>query len=258
MAERKSFYVTLPSNACHNIFPNNSSSEYTTVLSTPIELQGPYEVALAEITYCHTWNNIDDTQCSFEFTKGQDGRLYHETLKIPHGYYGSIQQLVKEMTAVIGQTHKEINVEYDPIPNRVILKKQRDTTANFAIQLRPPLAYMLGFKASKWVQISEYTLADHPADIHGGQYNFMVYTNIVEAQHVGDYMVPLLRIVKMEGQYGDVVTLSYDRLHYVPVNKQLIQTLLIELKTDLNQLIRFTYGKTICKLHFRPITRSII
>jgi len=52
------FYVTLPSNASMNIFPNNKKSNYTTQFNTPIVLDGNYEVALANIT-C-TPNIIND------------------------------------------------------------------------------------------------------------------------------------------------------------------------------------------------------
>ena len=52
------FYVTLPSNASMNIFPDNKKSNYTTQFNTPIVLDGNYEVALANIT-C-TPNIIND------------------------------------------------------------------------------------------------------------------------------------------------------------------------------------------------------
>jgi len=44
------FYVTLPSNASMNIYPENKKSNYTTQFNTPIVLDGNYEVALANIT----------------------------------------------------------------------------------------------------------------------------------------------------------------------------------------------------------------
>ena len=42
------FYVFLPSNAAK--FPKNTQSNYTTVLESPIELIGKYQVALVEIS----------------------------------------------------------------------------------------------------------------------------------------------------------------------------------------------------------------
>lgn len=254
MEDRKSFYVTLPSKACHNIFPDNNSSDFTTMLSQPIELQGLYEVALAEIMYCHTWNNIVSLECTYDILDHDvEGKppIYQ---KIKTGYYESVQQIVKEMNDVFTRSGLNISISYNSILKRVVVH----STKRFSLKLKAPIAYMLGFEPDEWVRLDKDVIAKYPCDIFAGQYNFMVYTNIVEAQHVGDFLVPLLRIVKIGGQYGDVVTLSYNKLHYVPVNKQRIQNIHIELKTDLNHLIRFTYGKTICKLHFRPVTNSLL
>ena len=45
-----SFYVTLPSNASFDVYPDNKKSNYTTQFNTPLVLDGTYEVALANIT----------------------------------------------------------------------------------------------------------------------------------------------------------------------------------------------------------------
>ena len=44
------FYVTLPSNASLQIYPNNTKAAYVTSLNVPIILNGEYEVALTNIT----------------------------------------------------------------------------------------------------------------------------------------------------------------------------------------------------------------
>lgn len=254
MAERDSFYVTLPSNASHDIFPNNDSSNYTISLSHPIELQGPYEVALAEIMYCHTWNNIQSTEGGYEIldhTYPTNPPIY---LKIPTGNYESIELIVKEMNALFKTVRIDITLYYNSINKRISILGN----AKYSLKFDAPLAYMLGFEPGEWVKTAGKPKSKYPCDINGGQYNFFVYTNIVEAQHVGEYVVPLLRIVQKQGSYGDLITFSYNHLHYVPVNKQRVQDIQIELKTDLNSPIRFTYGKTICKLHFRPISNTFI
>jgi len=46
-----SFYVTLPS----SIAASGSTSEFTTILATPIKLNQRYKVALVELTYNHSW-----------------------------------------------------------------------------------------------------------------------------------------------------------------------------------------------------------
>lgn len=254
MAERESFYVTLPSNACHDIFPDNDSSNYTITLSKPIELQGSYEVALAEIMYCNTWNNIQTSENGFHVIEKEHPYNPPVYLKIPTGHYESVDVIVREINAMCKSVSIDLVLYYSAINKRITIVG----SGKYSVKFNAPLAYMLGFEPGEWIQTTAKTKSKYPCDINGGQYNFYVYTNIVEAQHVGNYAVPLLRIVKKEGSHGDLITFSYNRLHYVPVNKQRLQDIQIELKTDLNTPIRFTYGKTICKLHFRPISNTFI
>jgi hypothetical protein len=46
-----SFYLTLPSNGSLKTYPNNTQSDFTIALEKPINLEEPYEVALAELNY---------------------------------------------------------------------------------------------------------------------------------------------------------------------------------------------------------------
>ena len=50
------FYITLPSNSSMNVYPNNSKSNFTTLLSRSIHLNGEYEVALTNISFPSTIN----------------------------------------------------------------------------------------------------------------------------------------------------------------------------------------------------------
>ena len=50
------FYVTLPSNSSMNVFPNNTKSNYTTLLSKALQLNGDYEVALTNISFPSRFN----------------------------------------------------------------------------------------------------------------------------------------------------------------------------------------------------------
>ena len=52
----KDFYVSLPSNASFNEYPNNKQSNYTTVLESPIEFPSKYMVCLKEISNFSDFN----------------------------------------------------------------------------------------------------------------------------------------------------------------------------------------------------------
>ena len=58
--ESSSFYLTLPSNASKDIYPNNTASVYQIRLPRTMYLGNNYEVGLAEIQYPHTWPTFVD------------------------------------------------------------------------------------------------------------------------------------------------------------------------------------------------------
>ena len=57
---RDDLFVTLPSNVPDH--PENTPSDYTTTLPTPLELRGSWEVALLETHYYKHWANFRDTE----------------------------------------------------------------------------------------------------------------------------------------------------------------------------------------------------
>ena len=61
-------YVTLPSKTSMQYFPDNKTSNFVTKLSRTLQLDGEWEVGLAEIDCPHTWYNIREGKNSVEFT----------------------------------------------------------------------------------------------------------------------------------------------------------------------------------------------
>ena len=75
------FYVTLPSDASMDVFPNNAVTSYNTRLARALNLEGEWEVALTEITYSTTWTNVTSDERWFRV------KIYDETWQayIPTG-----------------------------------------------------------------------------------------------------------------------------------------------------------------------------
>jgi hypothetical protein len=66
------------------------------------------------------------------------------------------------------------------------------------------IATVLGFDQDTFIE--KKTSSPYAADINGGFSPMYVYTDLVDAQFVGDVKVPLLRIVSIEGEYGKPFT----------------------------------------------------
>ena len=70
------FYLTLPSNASLNEFPNNKTTSYRVKLQQSIDLEGVWEVGLYSISYPNTWytlqNGVDTVVLDRRYGDGSD------------------------------------------------------------------------------------------------------------------------------------------------------------------------------------------
>ncbi len=154
-----------------------------------------------------------------------------------------------------------MTIGYDHVKNRTFLIAPLKTSlifhGKFAIilGLKPgvPLGSVNKSRKDHSGDATVVTYAPHQADIRGAFYSMYIYIDIIEYQSVGDSHVPLLRTVHIEGASNDFVSVRFDKPHYAPVNKSNITDICIEVKDDQNKHVRFTYGKVVAKLHFRPV-----
>ena len=73
-------------------FHNNTLTEYTTHLAKEINLQGEWEVGLAEIRYTHEWENIRETdEPHFSWSKDDSKKA---SGKLPPEIYRTIHNLL--------------------------------------------------------------------------------------------------------------------------------------------------------------------
>ena len=80
-----------------------------------------------------------------------------------------------------------------------------------------------------------------------------IYSDIVDYQFVGDEQAPLLRIVPT----GDVnkalnfTSKIFDSPHYIPVARNNLESIEIDIRNHLGYPILFTSGEVVVKLHFK-------
>lgn len=91
----KDFFVTLPSNTISET--ENSTAKYATHLPQKLILQGNWEVALVEIQYPHSWNNIfghRQNKLADNWIDVTFSNNYLTTLFVPPSYYEDIFDLL--------------------------------------------------------------------------------------------------------------------------------------------------------------------
>lgn len=263
MAE-EGFYVTLPSNASKNMFPDNTISTFRVDLARHIDLDGAWRVALVEIAYPRTWLDIPEKMDRFSWIdtyedgtedKPLQGRPMDPSKFTIHktdfgvGSFDDIEVVVNRINARLKKSGVDAVLARHPCDHRF----SWSGSGRYYMRFNAPLAYMLGMKHGEWVRCGPGdTLCPYPPDIKAGFYHLYCYSDLVQHQVVGDSYAPLLRAIPVTGKYGQVVTKTFNPAYYLPVSKRHIESVAVDIKNDQNESVKFTYGKVVLTLHFKP------
>ena len=208
--ESEGFYETLPSNASKELFKANTSSCYTVDLAKPIELTGEWMVGLCEFIYPRTWYNLHGDASYVELNRTTKEPQPTIILKFGRGgYYSRPKELMDQLVPAVKKYDPSFDASFSNTTKCLDVKGDR----RYKIKAFPPLAYMLGIKVNEWWTLSKRS-TPYPCDLNAGIYNLFLYMDIVQYQPVGDSHSPLLSVVNVKGDYGDVVSLRYNTIHY--------------------------------------------
>ena len=85
-------------------------------------------------------------------------------------------------------------------------------------------------------------------------HNIFVYTNIVKEILVGNSYLPLIRTVATrEENRGGYVSENFIAPYYLPLSSNYIKHIMMELRDDQGENIKFRGGKVTVMLHFRMV-----
>ena len=126
MMEGAQFYLHLPSNASLDKFSNNTLTEYRVCLPQTTSLTGEWEVALTEIHYPHSWNNIQGNFENRFYLRNQELDGMWEPLIVPPGYYSSVADLITKFNEVVrasGRFKDEMQLSFNTLNRKVTVHK---------------------------------------------------------------------------------------------------------------------------------------
>ena len=154
---------------------------------------------------------------------------------IPSGYYYSIQDLVEAIKVsianafsrpILAWSSKGVDryvdqtlwpkIKYNPHNQKVIVTMQPQMTIRFSEQL----SKILAIDPHQFSNVEMAIKSSFTCDIEGGLHALYVYCDVLECVPVGDTMAPLLRIVEITGQKGEMVHIQCDQLRFVPIQKK--------------------------------------
>ena len=143
--ETSSFYMTLPSNASMDVYPDNTCAEYKIRTPRSYYLKNQYEVGLSEIQYPHTWETFrDSTDYKVSYRKVDVSTT--ETVTISAGHYKTIPDLIDELNREFVREFKDEEDIHIRFSYNAISRTVKMSCKNIhSVYISMGLAQVLGF-----------------------------------------------------------------------------------------------------------------
>lgn len=251
------FYCTLMSDTNSD----DVIGDFRVKLPQTLHFPGRYEVALTDIIYPYTFDNITSKHESegqfrensmFVTLHGGEGKTVTLNVEIAAGNYSSPEKLV---AAVNEALREAIQKAFRPESDEIVTYDS--TTRKCTVDIEPPLvsvhfsqklAYVLGIP--RFIRTRQI-VGTHP--VHTARDLMFVYSDVCTFQILSNIMAPLLKVVAVDGEPGQNVEVSVLRPHYVPVRLSEVENIHIQIKNGLDEIIPFHSGRVCVVLHFRRV-----
>ena len=241
-----SFYITLPSNSSQSEFPDNTLTHYTTRLKKSLRLNGNYEFALAQIIFPKNWKYREDGVITIK-TPETTSRIDIKFLA-----WEPLSEFFKNLKQKFLISGVGLDIAYDTNTSKIFLMIPQFCSLKFEDGLNK----YFGFSENYYEATEENQV--FPADqTVGSDFNYIrslyIYLDICQYQLVGDTEAPLLQVVSTNNTNENYVEIIYNSSHYVPLSRNNLETIEVDIRSDLGEPIQFQSGKVVVKLHFRKI-----
>jgi hypothetical protein len=245
------FYLTLPSDSSSRYYPENTTACFKTKLSERIELDGEFEVGLAQLIYPHSWFNFVNIDREFTAYFLDDDGTRHDHV-FSSGQYRDENKLVEHFNEKVKL--QSIVFSWNQWKRRMKLSVLKDGGEFF---MSEALKAFLGFdRAGPYREGTFYSTPGF--DLKSRSRLMYVYCDIASYTCVGDEKVPLLRVCDTEGEYGQMIRTIFTHPHYIPISRTSFETLEININTELGRPMPFEFGKAVVTLHFRRKNKLLL
>ena len=250
------WHMILPSYGSSDIFSNNSPSDFTTLLRTPLVADGDteYEVALTDLHFVSTTPAVSDILVSYQKPKISSTIPDPIEIGLAKKNHTSVASLVKELqkeiedkapTARRGGHFVKFSYSETTFKTTVTLVE------GHSITLSKDLATILGFEK---VKITETTTSERESDLHRGIHNAYVFCEQTEDIVFGRGRAKILGFTGIPpGSVAipQVVNKSFENPVFVKIMNKRTDRIRLYLRTENGEANQFAVGPTVVRLTVR-------
>jgi hypothetical protein len=231
------FSITITSNTECVFKDTNRRSKFRAHLGRNLELRGNWSVALLELFYPITYANLRPEDLRIICTSNTESKV----ILARHGFYSDARSLVDELNRVMaGHFHLQlspagyVSLKFDP----------EAMFHNYTLPL--PLLNILGFESFSSILGVGGIHARIPCNPRRGfPQLFSVETDIVRDQFVNNGHRKTLRCFTPSADtssYGLSATKTFEKLLFLPVSKNRIESIDFTITDELQQEVSFASG----------------
>ena len=118
---------------------------------------------------------------------------------------------------------------------------------------------ILGFKDTSYsfpMRLTPSITGEFSVDLLAGKHYIFIYCNICQFSHLGNIKAKILRVIPIDSKnitYGELKTYRFQQEMFVPLDRQCINEIKIEVRDEFGELFPLTSGRSLVVLHFREI-----
>lgn len=279
------FYLTLLSNSSFQHFPENKTSSFTVKLPRTINLEGKYEVALCEISYPMTFDNVTKDHNIFLIEGNISSGGVQENFSIYYelevGHYQSVEEIVQALNHTIVTKTPGVDpswrlrlevFHYDSEENCVRIEKEKfellctkitekqssltakkDPKVQVTAYFQNRLALQMGFEPNACILTGKPSR--NPCLKLGYPEQIFIYADIMEPQMFSDMHGQIIKAVQATDSnqhFGDLCSRSYTDRNYYPVLRNTIDSISIDIRDCATGVFApFAFGNLYVLLHLR-------
>lgn len=246
-----SFYVTLPSTASADIYPDNTTSSFTTNLISPLPLEGSWQVGLAGFSYRQSISSVIGKIAIYKLDSANAQSLWYLWHSFDvmcyegETYDELLYRINNNLSKVKGDVFR-LAVSDDPF---IVL----ESPTNYELRMSGVLTEILGIPKNLSGGVSQIANNYSAKGKISRNEFFFFYTDIIEDQYVGDSKAKLLDTMSLRGEKGESVSVAIASPHYVDLTVTEVTSININIRDSMGEYIHFdNLSRVIVKLHFRP------
>jgi len=241
--------MTLSSNSSMENYPENTAVCYTTKLADTVELEGDWEVGLAEMSIPGAVYNVVANQCYYSISLDN---VHFFTTLVPEGNYERLSHLLAVIHFIMPKdVFNEPHIKFTPKVGHIEMTFAELLQKALFIRFSESLAEILGADADVAYNHNHARTSRKFSLTHGDINSMYIYYDILEHVTVGDTKAPLLRIVDKVWKRRGNVHQTFNPILYVPLQKKNFNRVEVNIMTDDGRPVSFRYGKSFVVLEFR-------